>query len=133
MESNIYILIANCIGGIFLLWLLFYFVPLGLWFTAITENIQVTLLELVLMRWRKVPPRTIIFAMITLKKAGIEPERDELEALYLAGGNVNEYVKGMIYARTKKIQISKKEIFGFILSDKDVIKELDILKPEIRH
>ena len=55
---------------------------------GISIGCENTLLQLVLMRWRKVPPTVIVSAMIEGKKAGIELYRDLLEAHYLAGGHV---------------------------------------------
>ena len=46
------------------LWLIFYFIPVGLWFSALVSGVRISLLQLVLMRWRKVPPSTIVSSMI---------------------------------------------------------------------
>ena len=86
--ENIYVIIATGVGAIFLLWLLFYFIPVGLWFTALVSVVRISLLQLILMRWRKVPPSVIVTSMIGSKKAGIDLLRDDLEAHYLAGGHV---------------------------------------------
>ena len=80
--ENIYVIIAAGIGTIFLLWLLFYFVPVGLWFTALVSDVRISLLQLILMRWRKVPPSVIVNNMIAATKAGLHLQRDELEAHY---------------------------------------------------
>ncbi|MDR2907689.1 MAG: flotillin-like FloA family protein, partial [Bacteroidales bacterium] len=42
-------------GSIFTLWLVFYFIPVGLWFNALVSGVKIPLIQLVLMRWRKVP------------------------------------------------------------------------------
>ncbi|HXK90681.1 MAG TPA: flotillin-like FloA family protein, partial [Bacteroidales bacterium] len=92
---------TNIIIGVvifILLWLLFYFVPIGLWFTALLSGVRINLLQLVLMRWRKVPPKVIVNSMITATKAGLQLTRDQLEAHYLAGGRVNSVVKALISA-----------------------------------
>lgn len=80
------LLIVVIAGGLFLLWIVLYFIPIGLWFQALVSDVKVSLLQLVLMRWRKVPPSVIVRAMIEGKKAGLELYRDLLEAHYLAGG-----------------------------------------------
>ncbi|MDE7451236.1 MAG: flotillin-like FloA family protein, partial [Alistipes sp.] len=41
-------------------WLVFYFIPVGLWFSALVSGGRISLLQLILMRWRKVPPSTIV-------------------------------------------------------------------------
>ncbi len=51
--ENVYVIIAMGVGAIFLLWVLFYFIPVGLWFTALVSGVRISLLQLVLMRWRK--------------------------------------------------------------------------------
>ena len=65
--------------------MILYFIPIGLWFQALVSDVKISLLQLVLMRWRKVPPTVIVRAMIEGKKAGLELYRDLLEAHYLAG------------------------------------------------
>ena len=79
---------------IFLLWM----VPVGLWFTALVSGVHVSLIQLILMRWRKVPPGTIVNAMITGAKAGIPLNRNELEAHFLAGGHVVPVVNALVSA-----------------------------------
>ena len=74
--------------SLFAIWLLFYFIPVGLWFSALVSGVRISLLQLVLMRWRKVPPSTIVSSMIESTKAGLSLNPNELEAHYLAGGNV---------------------------------------------
>ena len=76
------------IGAIILLIIFLWMVPVGLWFTALVSGVHVSLIQLILMRWRKVPPGIIVNAMITGAKAGIPLNRDELEAHYLAHGHV---------------------------------------------
>ena len=79
------------------LWLIFYFIPIGLWFSALVSGVRISLLQLVLMRWRKVPPSTIVSSMIESTKAGLALNPNELEAHYLAGGNVTNVVLSLIH------------------------------------
>ena len=55
LMENIGLIIAVAVVVIVLLWLLFYFVPVGLWFKALLSGVRISLLQLILMRWRKVP------------------------------------------------------------------------------
>ncbi|MEG0500589.1 MAG: flotillin-like FloA family protein, partial [Rikenellaceae bacterium] len=55
--------------AIILLSVLFYFIPVGLWFSAIISGVKISLMQLVLMRWRKVPPSVIVTSMIEGTKA----------------------------------------------------------------
>ena len=69
MENNgIVLLVAAIAGGLFLLWVILYFIPIGLWFQALVSDVKISLLQLVLMRWRKVPPTVVVGAMIEGKK-----------------------------------------------------------------
>ncbi len=70
--ANLGVLIAMIVGGIVLLWILLYFVPVALWFSALVSGVRISLIQLVLMRWRKVPPQVIVQAMIASKKAGLD-------------------------------------------------------------
>jgi uncharacterized protein YqfA (UPF0365 family) len=46
------------------IWIIFYFIPVGLWFSALVSGVHISLLQLILMRWRKVPPSIIVSSMI---------------------------------------------------------------------
>ncbi len=78
--------------GLVAVWLVFYFIPVGLWFSALVSGVRISLLQLILMRWRKVPPSTIVSSMIESTKAGLSLNPNELEAHYLAGGNVTNEI-----------------------------------------
>lgn len=56
------------------LWVIFYFIPIGLWFQAFLSNVRVPLIQLVFMRWRKVPPSLIVGALIEGKKSWLNIE-----------------------------------------------------------
>ena len=119
--ENIYVIIAAGIGTIFLLWLLFYFVPVGLWFTALVSDVRISLLQLILMRWRKVPPSVIVNNMIAATKAGLHLQRDEMEAHYLAGGHVQKVVNALISADKANIELSFKTATAIDLAGRDVL------------
>ena len=72
MEGQLAIYIAIGIASIFGLWVIFYFVPVGLWFTALLSGVRISLLQLIFMRWRKVPPQIIVRSMISSTKAGLD-------------------------------------------------------------
>ena len=67
-------------ASLFAVWLVFYFIPVGLWFSALVSGVLISLLQLILMRWRKVPPSTIVSSMIESTKAGLNLDPNELEA-----------------------------------------------------
>ena len=57
MEIGFIVLIV--LVALFAVWLIFYFIPVGLWFSALVSGVKISLLQLILMRWRKVPPSTL--------------------------------------------------------------------------
>ncbi|HEY9115753.1 MAG TPA: flotillin-like protein FloA [Bacteroidales bacterium] len=124
--ENIYVIIAAGIGTIFLLWLLFYFVPVGLWFTALVSDVRISLLQLILMRWRKVPPSVIVNNMIAATKAGLQLQRDELEAHYLAGGHVQKVVNALISADKANIELTFKTATAIDLAGRDVLEAVQM-------
>jgi uncharacterized protein YqfA (UPF0365 family) len=81
-----FILIAGLC--IVILALFLYLVPIGLWFKALVSGVHISLLQLVFMRLRKVPPTIVVNNMISATKAGLQLNQSELEAHYLAGGRV---------------------------------------------
>ncbi len=125
MES-VYLLIAFGVGSIFLLWILFYFIPVGLWFTALVSGVRVSLLQLVLMRWRRVPPRIIVNSMIAATKAGLSLRRDDLEAHLLAGGQVQQVVNALISADKANIELDFKTATAIDLAGRDVLEAVQM-------
>ena len=105
-NSSVILLVVAIAGGLFLLWIILYLIPVGLWFQALVSDVKISLLQLVLMRWRKVPPTVIVSAMIEGKKAGIELYRDLLEAHYLAGEHVAQVVHALVSASIANIDLS---------------------------
>ncbi len=124
--ENVYVLVAIVLGALFLLWILFYFVPVGLWFTALVSDVRISLLQLVLMRWRKVPPRIIVNSLITSTKAGLRLKRDDLEAHYLAGGHVQGVVNALISAEKANIALDFKTATAIDLAGRDVLEAVQM-------
>ena len=126
MEANVLIIIAIGIGSIFGLWLIFYFIPVGLWFTALLSGVRISLLQLVLMRWRKVPPQVIVRNMIAATKAGLKVNRDEMEAHYLAGGNVGSVINALISADKANMSLDFKTATAIDLAGRDVLEAVQM-------
>jgi len=124
--ANIYVIIASGIGAIFLLWLLFYFIPVGLWFTALVSGVRISLLQLILMRWRKVPPGVIVTSLIASTKAGLDLKRDDLEAHYLAGGHVQAVVNALISADKANMELDFKTATAIDLAGRDVLEAVQM-------
>jgi uncharacterized protein YqfA (UPF0365 family) len=122
---GIYIVII--VGSIIGLWIIFYFIPVGLWFSALVSGVKISLLQLVLMRWRKVPPNVIVRAMIEAHKAGVrEIKRDELEAHYLAGGHVEKVVHALVSANKANIELTFQMATAIDLAGRDVLEAVQM-------
>ena len=119
----IVIIVASIIG----LWIIFYFIPVGLWFSALISGVRISLLQLILMRWRKVPPSIIVRSMIVAHKAGlIQVNRDELEAHYLAGGHVVKVVHALVSANKANIDLSFQMATAIDLAGRDVLEAVQM-------
>ena len=76
MNSQILVIIAIGLGALFAIWLIFYFIPVGIWFKALVSGVRISLLQLVFMRWRKVPVAVIVNSLIAGTKAGLKLSRN---------------------------------------------------------
>ncbi|MBK9290785.1 MAG: flotillin-like protein FloA [Bacteroidetes bacterium] len=123
---DMYIIIAIGLGAIFLIWFLFYFIPVGLWFTALVSGVRVPLLQLILMRWRKIPPGIIVNSLIAATKAGLKLERNDLEAHFLAGGRVQQVVNALISADKANIELNFKTATAIDLAGRDVLQAVQM-------
>jgi len=86
------------VGIVVLLIIILYYIPIGLWFSALVSGVRISLLQLFLMRFRKVPPSVIVRALIEGTKADVPLNRNSLEAHYLAGGQVAKVVHALVSA-----------------------------------
>ncbi len=115
------ILIALVVFSVVILWLFFYYVPLGLWITAIFSGVPIGIGALIGMRLRKVPPAVIVNAMISATKAGLTMNRNELEAHYLAGGSVQNVTNSLISADKANIPLDFNMATAIDLAGRDVL------------
>lgn len=114
------------IAGFVLLLLIFYFIPMGLWFSALVSGVRISLLQLVLMRWRKVPPSAIVSSMIEGTKAGLRLNSNELEAHYLAGGNITNVVHALVSAQKANINLDFQMATAIDLAGRDVFEAVQM-------
>lgn len=103
-----------------------WFFPITLWFQALISGVRVSLIQLVLMRWRKVPPGKIVMAMITGTKAGLKLSANELEAHYLAKGNVPNVVNALISADKANIDLNFNMAAAIDLAGRDVFQAVQM-------
>jgi len=121
---GIYLVVAIAI--IIFIWLFFYFVPLGLWFSAVFARVYVPIWQLIGMRIRKVPPSIILNNLVSATKAGLKLNADELEAHYLAGGNVKQVVNALISADKANIPLDFKAGTAIDLAGRNVFEAVQM-------
>ncbi|HNV80550.1 MAG: flotillin-like protein FloA [Tenuifilaceae bacterium] len=114
------------VASIIALWIILYFVPIGLWFSALVSGVKVSLLQLILMRWRKVPPSVIVQALIEGTKAGITLYRNDLEAHFLAGGRVPKVVHALVSAQKANIPLDFRMATAIDLAGRDVFEAVQM-------
>lgn len=100
----------------------FIFVPIGLWISAIASGVKVGIFDLIGMRLRRVAPARIVLPMIKATKAGIDVKVNQLEAHYLAGGDVDSVVNALIAAERAQILLSFEKASAIDLAGRDVFE-----------
>ncbi len=123
MDVMIFVWAAVAIVG-FVVFLWFF--PVTLWFQALISGVRISLIQLVLMRWRGVSPNTIVMAMVTGTKAGLKLYANELEAHYLAKGNVTKVVNALISADKANIFLDFKMAAAIDLAGRDVFEAVQM-------
>ena len=119
-------IIVIAVVSFVLLIIFLYFVPVGLWFNAQISGVRIGLLQLVLMRWRKVPPSVIVNSMITGTKAGLKLNANELEAHYMARGNVVNVVNALVSAEKAGIDLDFKKATAIDLAGRNVYEAVQM-------
>lgn len=120
MNSTVSLIIILAVIVTFLA-LFFSFVPLGLWISAMAANVKVSILNLIGMRLRRVTPSRIVLPLIKATKAGINVTVNELEAHYLAGGNVDKVVDALIAAHRADFNLPFERAAAIDLAGRDVL------------
>jgi len=121
-------------SGLFLIVLIFlglvvflYFIPVGLWVTAFFSGVRVKLVrDLMGMRLRKVPPAHIVKPLITAHKAGIDVSPPQLEAHFLAGGQVQKVVNALISADKANTDLPFERATAIDLAGRDVFEAVQV-------
>jgi uncharacterized protein YqfA (UPF0365 family) len=110
------------VGIVGLLVLFTYFIPIRLWIAAFSSGAAVGLGELIGMRLRRVNPKVVVEPRISASKAGLDLEVNQLEAHYLAGGNVADVVNALISADKAGIELSFERAVAIDLAGRDVLQ-----------
>lgn len=103
-----------------------HFVPLGLWISAIAAGVRVGIITLVGMRLRRVPPANIVLPLIKANKAGLDVNVNQLEAHYLAGGNVDRVVDALIAAHRAEIPLPFARAAAIDLAGRNVLEAVQM-------
>ena len=106
--------------------ILLFFVPVGLWLSARFAGVEVAISELLGMRLRRVPPRVIIEPKISATKAGLELDTGQMEAHYLAGGDVGRVVQAIISADRANIELPWRRATAIDLAGRDVLEAVRV-------
>ena len=115
-------IIILCVIIFIALIIFLYLVPVGLWFQALVSGVHTSLIQLMFMRFRKVPPSIIVNNMINATKAGLKLSQNELEAHYLAGGNVTNVVQALISSSKANMNLDFRTATAIDLAGRDVLK-----------
>ena len=120
------VIIVLAIASLIAIWVVFYFVPVGLWFTALISGAHISLLQMILMRWRKIPVSAIVSSMIEGTKAGLNLNPNSLEAHFLAGGNFRNVVHALVSAQKAGINLNFEEATAIDLAGRDVFEAVQM-------
>ncbi|MFG0319449.1 MAG: flotillin-like protein FloA, partial [Planctomycetota bacterium JB042] len=127
--SKSYVLLASApqtalfvvLGLLALVFLIVLFKYVGLYVQAVLARADVGLFDMVAMSLRKVPPALIVRAKITAVQAGLTTNTRDVEAHYLAGGNVLNVIRALIAAHRAGLQLDFKMATGIDLAGRDVL------------
>ena len=122
LANWVWIVSASVAGLIILIILAVVGRFIGLWIQSIVSGAPVGLLDLFMMRLRKVQPNVIVLNRISAKKAGMDFSSAQLEAHYLAGGRVERVVRSMIAADKAKINLDWDRATAIDLAGRDILK-----------
>jgi uncharacterized protein YqfA (UPF0365 family) len=125
MNDPVSIVLISLIAIFVLLFL--YYVPFMLWINATVSGVHVSLMQLFLMRIRKVPPSKIVNCLIEAHKAGLtDVKRDSLEAHYLAGGHIERVVHALVSASKAGITLPFQMATAIDLAGRDVFEAVQM-------
>ena len=120
--TSVIIIVAIIVGAIIFLSLFFSFVPVRLWISALASGVKVKISSLIGMRLRKIPPSKIVIPLIKATKGGLQLNQNELEAHFLAGGNVDRVIDALIAGQKAAIALDFKKATAIDLAGRDVLQ-----------
>ncbi|MEG9297235.1 flotillin-like protein FloA [Mangrovibacillus sp. Mu-81] len=126
MGPSTILMIVAIVVGFILLAVLFTFVPVMLWISAIAAGVKISIFTLIGMRLRRVIPNRVINPLIKAHKAGINVTINQLESHYLAGGNVDRVVNALIAAHRANIELTFERCAAIDLAGRDVLEAVQM-------
>lgn len=119
--TGFFVVMGIIIAAVFL-----HFVPIGLWISALAADVHVGIFTLIGMRMRRVPPAKIVMPLIKANKAGLDVNVNQLEAHYLAGGNVDKVVDALIASQRAQIVLPFERSAAIDLAGRDVLEAVQM-------
>ena len=119
-------LLVMIVLGIIALAILFTFVPVGLWISALAAWVKIGIFTLICMRLRRVIPGRVVNPLIKAHKAGLPVATNQLESHYLAGGNVDRVVNALIAAQRANIELTFERAAAIDLAGRDVLEAVQM-------
>lgn len=126
MGGSVLAIFGIIVAIIVFLSLFFSFVPVGLWISAAAAGVRVGIITLIGMRLRRVVPQRIVNPLIKAQKAGLSVTINQLEAHYLAGGNVDKVVNALIAAQRANIPLGFERAAAIDLAGRDVLEAVQM-------
>lgn len=120
MDNILWIVLLGVIG--LLVVLFFVFVPVGLWISSLAANVKISIFNMIGMRLRRVKPAKIVMPLIKGRKAGLSLSVNQLEAHYLAGGNVDNVVNALIASERAGIELKFEKAAAIDLAGRNVLE-----------
>ncbi|MFS0612643.1 flotillin-like protein FloA [Lederbergia ruris] len=126
MSIDMILLLGAIVVGIIVLLVLFTFVPIGLWVSALAAGVKIGIVTLIGMRLRRVIPGRVVNPLIKAHKAGIQVTTNQLESHYLAGGNVDRVVNALIAAQRANIELTFERAAAIDLAGRNVLEAVQM-------
>ncbi len=126
MPVEFFAMLILFILGLIVVVTIFSFIPVGLWISALAAGVRVGIMTLIGMRLRRVPPARIVNPLIKADKAGLDISVNQLEAHYLAGGNVDRLVDALIASARADIKLPFERAAAIDLAGRDVLEAVQM-------
>ena len=126
MDGNM-AMILGIIAVVFVVVCVFLsFVPLGLWISALSSGVHVSMGALIGMKIRHIKPHRLVQPLIKANKAGLGLNISQLETHFLAGGNVDRVINALIAAQRANIPMAFEKACAIDLAGRDVFEAVQM-------